>query len=140
MKRTRTATNPESGIAMLAALFALLLLTAIAVGMMYMATSETQVNSNFKDSQRAFWGARAGLEEVRARLYTGKAVFGDLVPLAPTALPGNANSLLYVARAGSAAPWNQDVEVCREYAGNSPIACVNGLPSSAWVTPLTSVA
>jgi hypothetical protein len=137
MKRTSKVTNPESGIAMLAALFALLLLTAIAVGMMYMANSESQVNANFKDSERAFWGARAGLEEVRARLFTGKTTSGDLVPLAPATLPGNAGSLLYVARSGVAAPWNQDTKVCTEFIG---IVCgAGGLPNSAWVKPVAAV-
>jgi len=144
MKRTRNKTNPESGIAMLAALFALLLLTAIAVGMMYMANSESQVNANFKDSQRAFWGARAGLEEVRSRLYTGKPpIQGDLVALAPKALPGAANSILYVTRPGVVSPWLTDTTVCKEFAG---AACAGGLPNVAWTTtqpsytPLSSFA
>src|SRR3954471_24934701 len=141
MKRTNTVRNPESGIAMIAALFALLLLTAIAVGMMYMSTSESQVNANFKSSQRAFWGARAGLEEVRARLYTGKVGSGDLVALAPTALPGNANSLLYVSRplAGTdPKPWEVDTEICREFSfGAAALNCE--LPNPAWVTPAGAV-
>src|SRR5436853_7164343 len=122
MKRNHRK-NSERGIAMIAALFALLLLTAIAVGMMYMATTETQVNANFKSSERAFWGARAGLEEARARLYTGKAGSGDLLALAPATLPGNAGSLLYVTRPGistTAQVTGMDAQVCREFTG---IAC-----------------
>jgi len=138
MKRTQWTNKSESGIAMIAALFALLLLTAIAVGMMYMANSETQVNANFKSSERAFWGARAGLEETRARLYTGKLGSGDLVALAPANLPGNANSILYVARPGIAAPWAQDGQVCREFSGAAPIACAGGLPNAAWASRVDS--
>src|SRR6266850_6845531 len=138
MKRTQWTNKPESGIAMIAALFALLLLTAIAVGMMYMANSETQINANFKSSERAFWGARAGLEETRARLYTGKLGSGDLVALAPANLPGSANSLLYVARPGIATPWAQDGQVCREFSGAAPIACVGGLPLVAWSSRVDS--
>lgn len=138
MKRNVKTNNQESGIAMIAALFALLLLTAIAVGMMYMANSETQINANFKSSERAFWGARAGLEEARARLYTGKAGSGDLVALAPAVLPGNAGSVLYLTRPGinsAAQVAGMDGELCREYNG---IACVGGVPNTAWVTRLDS--
>jgi Tfp pilus assembly protein PilX len=98
---------PENGIAMLTALFALLILSALAVAMMYMATTDTQINANYKDSEQSYWGARAGLEEVRARLMT---VGGDLLPSAPTALPPNANSVLYVVNPNNTdpaiQPWN----------------------------------
>src|SRR5437868_8784488 len=144
MKRNHCK-NSERGIAMIAALFALLLLTAIAVGMMYMATTETQVNANFKSSERAFWGARAGLEEARARLYSGKAGNGDLVALAPAVLPGVNNSILYLTRPGittTATVAAMDTELCREY--NHPptaaIACdANGLPPAAWASRIDSL-
>jgi hypothetical protein len=138
MKRTQWTNKPERGIAMLAALFALLLLTAIAVGMMYLANSETQVNANFKSSQRAFWGARAGLEEARARLYTGKAGSGDLLALAPITLPGNVGSVLYVSRPGILTPWTGDGELCREFNPTAPVACAAGLPNPAWATRVDS--
>ena len=90
----------QSGIALITALFALLLLSAIAIGMMYMSTTDTSVNANFKDSQTAYWGARAGMEEVRARMHPGTVAVaaGDLVPLLPTTLPSplNAGSIVYV--------------------------------------------
>src|SRR5882724_4668076 len=101
MKRT-SPTSTESGIALITALFALLLLSAIAVGMMYMSTTDTSVNANFKDSQTAYWGARAGMEEVRARMHPGTALpfvaAGDLVPFLPTQIPSpaNAGSIVYV--------------------------------------------
>jgi len=99
MKRT-SPTSTESGIALITALFALLLLSAIAVGMMYMSTTDTSVNANFKDSQTAYWGARAGMEEVRARMHPGTAAVaqGDLVPFLPTKLPSpvNAGSVVYI--------------------------------------------
>src|SRR3954465_13072694 len=84
---------PENCIAMITALFALLILSALAVGMMYMATTDTQINANYKESEQSHWAARAGLEEVRARLMT---VGGDLLLSAPAALPPGANSVLYV--------------------------------------------
>jgi len=46
---------PERGIAMITALFALLILSALAVGMMYMATTDTQINANYKESEQSYW-------------------------------------------------------------------------------------
>src|SRR5690348_2707119 len=116
MKRNATRRNHERGVALVMALFALLLLSAIGVGMMYMANTESMTNQNYKDSEKAFWGARAGLEEVRARLFQGPTSAGDLVALAPTALPGNANSILYVARSTALTPWTgTDTKLCQEY-------------------------
>jgi len=66
--RKRKARNPESGIALLIALLALLLISAIGMGMMYMSTTETSVNANYRDTQRAFFSMRAGLEEMRDRM------------------------------------------------------------------------
>src|SRR4051812_16533781 len=105
MNNTKRKMNraPEHGIAMLTALFALLILSALAVAMMYMATTDTQINANYKDSEQSYWGSRAGLEEVRARLMT---VGGDLVATAPGALPPNANSVLYVVN-----PNNTDAQI-----------------------------
>src|SRR3954464_1428371 len=92
--------NNQAGVALITALFALLLLSAIAVGMMYMSSTDTSVNANFKDSQTAYWGARSGMEEVRARMHPGTTAVaaGDLAALMPTAIPKPANvgSVVYV--------------------------------------------
>ncbi len=61
----------ENGSALLVALFALLLLTAIGIGFMFMADTENSVNNNYRDSQKAYFAARAGLENVRVLLAPG---------------------------------------------------------------------
>src|SRR2546429_6751380 len=68
LKRSKKFGNDEQGSALLIALFALLLVSAIGFGMLYSSTTETNVNANFRDSQRAYFAARAGLEEARQRL------------------------------------------------------------------------
>ena len=92
--------HEQAGVALITALFALLLLSAIAVGMMYMSSTDTSVNANFKDSQTAYWGARAGMEEVRARMHPGttSVAAGDLVAFMPTLVPKptNAGSVVYI--------------------------------------------
>jgi hypothetical protein len=125
----RSHRAPENGIAMLTALFALLILSALAVGMMYMSTTDTQINANYKDSEQTYWSARAGLEEVRARMMT---TGGDLLPLAPKLLPPNANSVLYVVNPNNSdaaiQPWNlaspyYDASLCTSFSVQMALNC-----------------
>src|SRR5512138_2895984 len=58
----------ERGIAMLVAVFALLLLSVIGLGMMYSTNMETNINSNYRDKQAATYAAMAGLQEARDRI------------------------------------------------------------------------
>lgn len=58
----------QKGIALVLSILALLLLSAIAVGMMYMSTTEASVNANFKAEETEYFAARAGAEEIRDRM------------------------------------------------------------------------
>ncbi|MFL6312045.1 MAG: hypothetical protein ACJ71W_08045 [Terriglobales bacterium] len=58
----------QRGIAMMVALLALLLLAAIGMGLMFMADTENSVNNNYRDSQKAYFAARAGAEDARQLL------------------------------------------------------------------------
>ena len=58
----------QRGIAMIVALLALVLLAAIGMALMFMADTENSVNNNYKDSQKAYFAARAGAENVRLQL------------------------------------------------------------------------
>ena len=60
--------NNERGMALIVVLFALMLLTAIGLGLMYMTTTETGIDSNFRGEQTAYYASKAGLEEARDRL------------------------------------------------------------------------
>jgi Tfp pilus assembly protein PilX len=78
--------------ALLLVLLTLLLLSAIGLGMMYMSDTETSVNSNYRDTQVAFFAMRAGLEEMRDRMRSN-----SIAPLTlPAAMPGAPNSILYI--------------------------------------------
>jgi Tfp pilus assembly protein PilX len=61
----------EQGAAIFISIFALLLVSVVAMGMMDMAGTETALNSNYKSSVQAFYDAKAGVEEGRGRLWTG---------------------------------------------------------------------
>jgi Tfp pilus assembly protein PilX len=73
MKNKSNSKNPknERGIALFMAIFALMLLSAIAAGFMYLANTETAVNANYRSGQQAYFAARAGLQEARLRIMKG---------------------------------------------------------------------
>jgi hypothetical protein len=80
MKRLQR--NSERGIALLVALFALILIAAIGLGMMFSSDSELNVNSSYRQNQLAYYAARSGLEEARDRMRFTSAAGGisDFLP------------------------------------------------------------
>jgi Tfp pilus assembly protein PilX len=58
----------ERGIALMVAMFALLILTLIGLAMLTRATTEVLINDNFKRSKSAYFNAEAATEEARYRL------------------------------------------------------------------------
>lgn len=135
----------ERGVALLIALFALMLLAAVAFEMMYVADTETLVNRNFRDSQRSYDAAWSGTQEARERLMPENAPPHRINP--PVALPQGAGSIVYVInpRSGQAidptvaGPYF-DNELCHEnFVGlglanpGVGIPCAAGPPSGAVV-------
>lgn len=136
----RTAKNSgEQGVALIIALFALLLLSAIGLGLMYSSTTETSVNANFRDKQIATYAALSGALEARDRLQPAN---GDIA--APAGLPStSAANVIYIINPAAGEdpseiePWDSsnkyaDTELCVE---NIPGFCSGGtLPSGSWFT------
>src|SRR5574341_91758 len=89
----------ERGVALLMALFAIMLLSAIAIGLMYMSDTETSINRNYRDQQRAGFAAQAGLAEERERLTTSNT--GTHLIVGPAGMPALANSVMYVINPAS---------------------------------------
>jgi hypothetical protein len=146
----------ERGISLLFAMFTLLLVTAIAMGMMFMASTETSINANFKSEETTYFAARAGLEEMRDRMLPGNP--NTLSANLPAALPGGANDVLYLVQPGVTAgditnfasnnPLVDD-ELCHDW-GAAPfggmtynpanVRCTDLPAGTGWFTTVPSVA
>ncbi|HYE24007.1 MAG TPA: hypothetical protein VEG32_02295 [Clostridia bacterium] len=105
--RSVTRRKQERGVALLLAIFALMLLAAVGMTMLYSSDTETGVNNNFRDSQVATYAAMSGLQEARERLRQSAGT-GD-IPW-PTDLPSpSAPNVIYIvnpAPGETVAPWD----------------------------------
>ena len=123
----------ERGVALIICLFALMLLSGIGLGMMYMADTESSINRNYRDAQQAYFAAVAGVQEARERLTPTSLTV--LAP--PTTLPnhGVSTGVVYIRNyTGSIAasdiqPWTSgnayfDTEFCHENFSNAGTALV----------------
>lgn len=120
--------NSQSGVALLSALFAVLLLSAIALGLVYVAGTESQVNYNYRNEQIAYFAAKAGIEEARDRMIYNTSnpnYYFGATSLLPTQLPPASGSVVYLLNEGSASgtvtPWTfqnnslyPDDELCHD--------------------------
>jgi hypothetical protein len=64
-RRKPVSGRNQRGIALMVCIFALLLLSGIAMGLMFMSDTETIINSNYRASQQAHFAALSGLEDGR---------------------------------------------------------------------------
>jgi hypothetical protein len=140
--------NRERGIALIMALLALLLISAVGLGMIYMSSAETSINGNYKDTQVAFFAMRGGLEEMRDRLRSNAKNPLNKAPnvLPTTAMPGTPNSIIYLVNSSGAGdpvdpktflnnPYFDD-EFCHESFTGSGVAWVApGTPCAAVGAP-----
>src|SRR5712692_746872 len=130
----------ERGMALVMALIALLIVTSIGLSMMFMADTETSINSNYRDEQTAYYAAKAGLEEARDRMRPGAA--NSINSSVPTNTPGAVGGVLHILNptgSETVAPWNTankyfDDEICKE------VNCSGGQvpPTSGWYTTTTA--
>ena len=137
-------TRQERGVALLVVTIALLLVTAVAAGMIILSNSEITVDANYRDEQVALYASKAGLEEVRDRMLPSNPNPITLPVASPTAvLPGSANGVVYVTATGIS-PWLStstkygasvyDTEVMTELTA----AGVTSPPAGTWYTNVAS--
>jgi hypothetical protein len=65
----RTTKISERGIALLIAMFAMLIISALALGLLISTSTESVVAGNYRGSTQSYYAAYAGLEEARGRLW-----------------------------------------------------------------------
>jgi hypothetical protein len=129
-----------------------MLISALALAMVFSTTTESSLNSNFRDSKVAEYAANAGIQQARERLVPSA---GDYLGNAnvPAAMPSLAGGITYITNPAGAGdviqptdPGNAyfDDELCHEnFAGlllgnpGNNVPCVNGPPAAA-VTIVTS--
>jgi Tfp pilus assembly protein PilX len=156
----------QRGVALLIAIFALLLVTGIALAMMSMADTETSINANYRDSQKAYFSALAGIQEARVRILTENTNVvsggtGGVLPNGGAAgMPANSNAtgVVYILNSNGSdtiQPWTTtnnfyDDELCHENyqslsatwndanRANPNINCATTPGASGWYTTKTS--
>lgn len=109
--------SSERGIAMFMCIFALLLVTGVVLAMLASSDNETVINQNYRETQVAYFAAKAGLNEAVSRLNAATIT-------APTIMPAaGAAGVVYIINKKSASevvtPWDMgstyaDTELCKE--------------------------
>src|SRR5215472_18315908 len=110
--RTNRRRRSEAGVALLIAIFVLLLIGVAAIALIVSSGTETALAGNYRSSTNVYYAAVAGLEEVRARLRSNNPnSFNNTAPgflPAPGTL-GDCNPV-YVTNAGpgeaAITPWD----------------------------------
>jgi type II secretory pathway pseudopilin PulG len=147
----------ERGFSLIIALLALMLLSAVGIGMMYTSTTETAVSGNFKAEETAYFAARAGIEEARDRLIPvpGNTAAYTIAPaVSALTMPGGGAFALYILNGGttmadvtslSSTNLLADDELCHDFPNQAGMSYVapnircGTLPAGGWYTSTTSV-
>jgi Tfp pilus assembly protein PilX len=124
----------QQGVALVTVLLVLILLSAMALGLMYMSTTETLINANYRNEQAYYFAAKAGMEELRDRLMASNA--STISTQIPTAAPDSSgNNIKYMFNGTTVNPWDNsspyfDSELCHDnYPGTTSVA--TDLPCSS---------
>src|SRR3954453_6579344 len=115
----------ERGMALMLALFALLLLSGIGLCMVLASTTETHIDANYGGSLRSYYAAHSGLEEVRDRIRYPSSTSAPtgLANHLPTDVAGNPKGVLYVLNPDGGETVDPtdptspyfDVQLCHDY-------------------------
>lgn len=153
--QNRRTHRKQRGVAMFMALFALMLLSAVAFAMMFVADTETNINLNTRTAQVAYYAARAGLEEGRVRLLPAQGFSIPQPPALPAVGAPNVVYLLNPDNNDTVEPWNPrnvffDTQLCNARfqafidAGVQPTGvgtpCVSAPTGNAWYQVRASLA
>lgn len=153
MTMARRKHEKERGAALVLALFALLLVSAIGAFMFLASNTETHIDNNYSSGLRAYYAARSGLEEIRDRArYSSTSTIGPggLADRLPQDIAGNANGVLYILNPAngevvdptdSASKYFDD-QLCHDYNSGSiaGVKCATLPGTAGWMASQTSLA
>jgi hypothetical protein len=123
----------EAGVALIIAMFALLLITAIGLALVAASGTETALASNYRNASSAYYAASAGIEEGRGRLVAANP--NALGALVPTPLP--LNQPLYIVNPGpneaaaTILATYPDTEYATEFAAAPAVVTTNSMYTGA---------
>jgi hypothetical protein len=107
-KERKTRRRSERGIALLIAIFVLLLISVVAIALLVSSGTETALGANYRSSSTVYYAALAGLEEARGRLLPKNPNYFTASVISPTtALP--LHQTIYVINrlpSETIAPWD----------------------------------
>jgi hypothetical protein len=131
----------QKGIALLVCIFALLLVSGIALAMLGNSSTETSVNQNYRETQVAYFAAKAGIAEAVDRMKLPSTNVNAVAP--PTVMPSSTGGIVYIVNPRGSSdivqPWAagnryQDTELCKENFGLSGLTN-NGIGISCNTVP-----
>jgi hypothetical protein len=122
---SRMMKRDERGMALMLALFALLLLSGIGLCMVLASNTETRIDANYGGSLRSYYAAHSGLEEIRDRISYPRSDTSPtgLANFLPSDIAGNPNGVLYVLNPNAGETVDPtdptspyfDVQLCHDY-------------------------
>jgi Tfp pilus assembly protein PilX len=124
----------ERGAALILVLLALLLISAIGLGMLFSADTETAIAANYRDKQVALYAAQSGLQEARDRIQPST---GDIASAGvPALLASNgAANVVYILNPGAGEtnsdikPWDPSNKYYdSDFCNKVPSLCTTGTP------------
>lgn len=121
--------HSESGVALLIAIFVLMLVSVVAISLIVASGGESALAGNYRSSTSAFLAGSAGLEEARGRLLSGNGDYlnNTIANFIPTAGPLNLGQVRYIVNpaagenAATLLATYPDTEYATEF-GAAPIA------------------
>jgi hypothetical protein len=110
MRNCKRRVSSERGAALVIAIFSLMLISVVATSLILTSDTQTAVKSNYKSAMRAFYDAKAGLEEARGRMWPknpdSAALLNCVFPGGVAIVPGQACYIINPANGEIVDPTN----------------------------------
>ncbi len=130
-QRLRARMSNQDGSALVIALLAMMLLTALGAATVMVSTTETRIAGNYRDSQEALYAADAAVERVVQDLLlvprwndilngTTQSGFTDGSSTTPTALPGGGTATLCCGPSTATAQLQAETDTLNLWGANNP--------------------